>query len=300
MAQLPSTDLSGRRITNLSEWLEQRRKNYPTKARIEAKLAAEKAQKAEKNEEKAQARLEKQQQRAERLRKELAKVESSIKRKREQQDEGDEMRSYDDDSSSDTFDDGKSDDEKPETLSSRPKSGGANSSTATPKKPLPPPPTKADPSRHCKYYSTGGTCGKKGKCRFVHDEQVRNQALAERARNGGRMTIKQRLILNDQDQEDLAVLKAIQHLKELGRLDSGDSKSESPEPVSTSGAKDAGSSADVKKEQRPATLPAKPQISLPSHVPPPSSSAKNANNGTARYQGWNLNGYGNPETKSEQ
>lgn len=84
---------------------------------------------------------------------------------------------------------------------------------------LPPPPiTRADPSNHCKYYSTGGTCGKKGKCRFKHDPAVREAALQERTRNGGRMTLKQRLLLNDKDHEDMDVVKAILEMRASGRL----------------------------------------------------------------------------------
>lgn len=200
-------------------------------------------------------------------------MESSIKRKREQQDEGDEMRDYDD-SSSGTFE-SKSDDERPETLSSRQKPPPARSNPSNPA-------VKADPTRHCKYFSTGGTCGKKGKCRFVHDEQVRKQALADRAQNGGRLTIKQRLILNDQDQEDLTVLKAIMHLKDLGRLDasSDNASAGSPEMVADT---------PVSQPERH-QIPPKPQLSLPSHIPPPSMKNGGA---SARYQGWNLGGYGN-------
>jgi hypothetical protein len=40
-----------------------------------------------------------------------------------------------------------------------------------------PPPPKAKIQQHCKYYSAGGKCAKKDKCRFVHDVKVRAQAL---------------------------------------------------------------------------------------------------------------------------
>ncbi|KAI0484670.1 hypothetical protein GGR56DRAFT_35941 [Xylariaceae sp. FL0804] len=141
---------------------------------------------------------------ADRLRKRLAKVERKLeKRKRAANDEGDEMRGSVSGSSDE------SDDEKPEVQSS---SKPANTF-------LPPPPvSRADPSNHCKYYSTGGTCGKKGKCRFKHDPAVREAALQERTRNGGRMTLKQRLQLNDKDHEDMEVVKAIVEMRSNGRI----------------------------------------------------------------------------------
>jgi hypothetical protein len=138
---------------------------------------------------------------AEELRRELLKVESSIKRKREQQDEGDDMRGGDTGSLM-------NDDEGPEVMSTRQGSGNS----------VPPPPRKADPTKHCKYFSTGGTCGKRGKCRFVHDPAVREQALREREANGGRPTLMQRLIMQEKDQEDLAVVKTVKYLQDKGLL----------------------------------------------------------------------------------
>lgn len=185
----------GSRINDVATFLAERRKNYPTKARADAKKAAAQAQKKE---DKA-ASLEKE---ADKLRRQLRKVESSIKRKREQGDEGDEMRGASDDSS---------DDEPPEALSTK------ASSTTIPSRPFPSAAgKKADVTRHCKYYSTGGTCGKKGKCRFVHDPEIREAAIKEREANNGRLTIQQRLILNDKEQEDLTVLQSIQYLRQKG------------------------------------------------------------------------------------
>lgn len=160
-------------------------------------------------------KLERQQRKAEKLRLELEKAERKIKqemaggkRKREYGDEGDEDRGQvSDDSDSDSSSDlGNS---KPETMSSR-SNGHIVHARA--------PPTKAQLQRHCKYYSTGGTCGKKGKCRFVHDLDVRNQALREKELNGGKMTIAQRLILNDTAKDDLTILKSIKYLKEKGLM----------------------------------------------------------------------------------
>jgi hypothetical protein len=82
------------------------------------------------------------------------------------------------------------------------------------------PPKKEILSRQCKYFSTGGVCGKKGKCRFVHDQSVRDAALREKELNGGRMTLAQRLVQNDKEKDDLMVLKSIQYLYKRGVLNS--------------------------------------------------------------------------------
>ncbi|KAI0009484.1 hypothetical protein F4779DRAFT_366542 [Xylariaceae sp. FL0662B] len=198
-------------VTDLAAWLAERKANYPTKARIAAKKAAGVVQTTDGgNADKPAAaasttapKVDPVQEEADRLRKKLAKVEKKLeKRKRAANDEGDEMRSESSDSSSE--------DEKPEALPTGKPSTGF----------LPPPPiTRADPTNHCKYYSTGGICGKKGKCRFVHDPAVREAALQERTKNGGRMTLKQRLILNDKEQEDMEVIKTIVEMRANGRLD---------------------------------------------------------------------------------
>lgn len=243
---------------------------------------------AQKGEDKT-AELEKQ---ADKLRRQLRKVESSIKRKREQGDEGDEMRDPSENSS---------DDEKPEVMTSRKQAGSS----------APPPPAKrADVSRHCKYYSTGGTCGKKGKCRFVHDPEVREAAIKEREANNGRLTIQQRLILNDKEQEDLTVLQSIQYLRQKGMMDSSangddevntnikeeqmvkeedsDTKSAPPVPAPTSSLLPAA----------PASLPALPpkkEGSLPPRNPPPSATPtadSSSEENVKHYEGWLLQPYG--------
>lgn len=177
--------------------------SYPTKLRIELKrseLAKLQAVESQKRSTTQSSKLAQKELEAAKLRKRLEKLDSQIKRKREQHDEGDDMRDVDESSSS------SSEDEKPEI------------SSATKPASLPPAPSKADPTKHCKYYSTGGTCGKKGKCRFVHDPTVREAAIKQREANGGKLTLEQRLLLNDKEQEDLTVLKAIQHLKFVGKL----------------------------------------------------------------------------------
>ncbi|TIC94039.1 hypothetical protein CH35J_009379 [Colletotrichum higginsianum] len=178
-------------VNDVDAYIAERKKRFPTAARVKAKKSAETTQGSGN---KISADLEKEENLASKLRRQLEKVESSIKRKREQQDEGDEMR---DSPSLDI----KSEDEEPEVASSR----------VQPAPPPPPPAKKADISKHCKYYSTGGTCGKKGKCRFVHDPAVREAAMKDREANNGHLTIQQRLILNDKDQEDLTVLQSIQN-----------------------------------------------------------------------------------------
>lgn len=293
--------------TDIAAWIEQRRKNFPTQARAVARLNGlgdgDKANRTGgggggggaggKNGAPSLTALERQQQKAEKLRRQLEKVESSIKRKREQQDEGDEMRGVDGESS-DASSDSKSDDEAPEAMPIRSEA-------------MPPAPRRADHSKHCKYYSTGGTCGKKGKCRFVHDPAVRQAALQERERNGGRMTLQQRLILNDKDQEDLTIVKTLQYLKEKGIMK--DCVLEPSAAHASSNSNSVGSPAPespqlqpmpqqppeegLEQGQQTLSLPKQPPSSLLPAPPNASSSAP-----TVQYQGWNLSGFGNTGVKS--
>lgn len=205
--------------SDLQAWLAERRSRFPTKARREAaaeelRLRREQGREARKNpqvkREEGETKLERQQRKAEKLRLELEKLErnmSGAKRKRENGDEGDEDRGQVSDGNSDGSSSSDSEDSKPEAMSTR----------NQPNHRLPPPP-KAQLQRHCKYFSTGGTCGKKGKCRFVHDQEVRNQALRDKEANGGKMTLAQRLILNDTAKDDLTILKSIKYLKEKGLM----------------------------------------------------------------------------------
>ncbi|KXJ92005.1 hypothetical protein Micbo1qcDRAFT_58952 [Microdochium bolleyi] len=191
-------------IPDMAEWIAARKANYPTKARIAEKKASEDAKRAEQAAaaKAATPKVDPMQEKAEKLRRQLERVERKLeKRKREANDEGDEMRVDDEDSDSD--------DEAPETLSSKKAPNASASGNAN---------NRADPTTHCKYYATGGNCGKKDKCRFVHDPAVRASALEERNMNKGRMTLKQRLILNDKDHEDMQVVKAIVQLRADGRM----------------------------------------------------------------------------------
>lgn len=262
--------------SDVSIWIDERRRNFPTKARIETKKAAVKAQQADvakKEADEKAAQLEKEQKKAEKLREKLEKVESRIKRKREQQDEGDDVR--DGSSSSPSSDD--SDDDKPESQST--------------KQELPPPPKRADPTKHCKYYSTGGTCGKKGKCRFVHDSLVREAALREREENGGRMTLRQRLILNDKEQEDLTIVQTLKYLQDKGLISARHKAKPQPAASSPTPAPAQNHSLPPTPitEERPHGLPAIPPTVV-SGLPAPA----------VKYNGWNLSGFGNTGVKSSE
>ncbi|KAK4153944.1 hypothetical protein C8A00DRAFT_43197 [Chaetomidium leptoderma] len=249
-------------------WIAERRARFPTKSRIEARKAAAKAHNGDAHQDKSTA-LE---QRAEKLRKQLERVESSIKRKREQQDEGDDMRGVA--LSASPSSDVKSDDEKPEVMSTRQEPNN-----------VPPPPRKADPTKHCKYFSTGGTCGKRGKCRFVHDPAVREAALKERELNGGRMTLQQRLVLNDKDQEDLAIVETLKYLQDKGVI-----------TKKASGAEDSDDQFEedtvTKGELPPAPVITQAGNGLPP-IPPVTVSSDNNINNETKYSGWNLSGFGN-------
>ncbi|KAK9771846.1 hypothetical protein AB5N19_05544 [Seiridium cardinale] len=192
-------------INDLAAWLAERRAKFPTKARVRAKQEADAAKRAEAGEDQKPVPKNKDEERAEKLRRQLAKVERKLeKRKRETNDEGDEMRITQDESDSSSS----SDDEPPEMQTTKKTSSY-----------LPPPPiTRADPTAHCKYYSTGGVCGKKGKCRFVHDPEIREKALQEQAANGGRITLKQRLLRNEKEIEDLAIIQSIVSLRGTGKM----------------------------------------------------------------------------------
>lgn len=264
--------------SDISIWIDERRRNFPTKARIEAKKAAVKAHQADaakKEADEKATQLEKEQKKAEKLREKLEKVESRIKRKREQQDEGDDVR----DGSATLSSSDDSDDDKPESQST--------------KQELPPPPKRADPTKHCKYYSTGGTCGKKGKCRFVHDSLVREAALREREENGGRMTLRQRLILNDKEQEDLTIVQTLKYLQDKGLI----SASHKAKPQSqTQPAASSPTLAPAQNHSLPPT-PAKKEMphGLPAIPPTVVSGAP-----PVKYNGWNLSGFGNTGVKSSE
>jgi len=215
--------------SDLDAWLAERKSKYPTKARRDAaaeehrnrslrRADKDKSQSQEKpiKKEEGETKLERQQRKAEKLRQELLKAEKKIKdamsgskRKRETGDEGDDDRGQVSEEDSGESSGSESESSKPETMTSR---------FAAPQPPRQFAPPKAQLQRHCKYFSTGGTCGKKGKCRFVHDQEVRNQALRDKEANGGKMTLAQRLILNDTAKDDLTILKSIKYLKEKGLM----------------------------------------------------------------------------------
>ncbi|WYZ42828.1 hypothetical protein EsH8_VI_000527 [Colletotrichum jinshuiense] len=272
-------------VTDVTAYIAERKKRFPTAARVKAKKSAETTHGSG---HKFAAALEKEENLASKLRRQLEKVESSIKRKREQQDEGDEMR----DSPSIDI---KSEDDEPEVASSRIQQAP----------PPPPPAKKADISKHCKYYSTGGTCGKKGKCRFVHDPAVREAAMKDREANNGHLTIQQRLILNDKEQEDLTVLQSIQYLREKGLMRPEEKANDANGHNVSGGSQAPQSQSRQSSSSLPAahaSLPAPPMKhhnGLPPHNPPPSALSMANSGSTVRYKGWNLSGYGNSGLKSE-
>ena len=197
-----------RSIPNMEAWLAERKANYPTKKRIQDKKKAEalKSAQAEKDAENADAKVDSDEEKLGKLQAEMSKVEQRLKekRKRSANDEGDEMRTDHAHQDSASI---KSEDEAPESLTTHKPAS------------LPPPPIiRADPTSHCKYYATGGKCGKKDKCRFKHDPAVREAALQEQTRNGGRLTLKQRLMLNDKNMEDRETVEAILSLRSNGRI----------------------------------------------------------------------------------
>ncbi|POS76920.1 hypothetical protein DHEL01_v204696 [Diaporthe helianthi] len=258
------------KLSDIAAWIEERKRKFPTQNRVKAKLATSGTSKNGGAKDERTLALEKEQAKADKLRRELERVESSLKRKREQQDAGDDMRGVA--ASTSKSPSLKSEDDRPEVASVK-QDPNAN---------LPPPPKKADPTKHCKYYSTGGTCGKKGKCRFVHDPAVREAALKEREMNGGRMTLQQRLTLNDKDQEDLTIIKTLAYLKDKGLM-------EAKSASNGTGANDKTPTPSTKS-----SLPPPPANGLPPQ-PPPSVISTPA----VRYQGWNLSGFGNTGVKSD-
>ncbi|KAI1107647.1 hypothetical protein F4804DRAFT_329059 [Jackrogersella minutella] len=274
LAELFGADSPGIPDGDIGKWLAARRANFPTKARIaqkEVELLSAPAPEANDGKELVVAQVDPVEKEADRLRKRLAKLDRKIeKRKRAPNDEGDDMRS---ESSDD-----ESDDEQPEALPIDKSASGF----------LPPPPiTRADPSNHCKYYSTGGTCGKKGKCRFVHDPAVREAALQERTRNGGHMTLKQRLLLNDKDQDDMEVIKTIVGLRSNGRLhDPLTSRPQVDQQATERAGIPAVSSLPTTGGE--ANLPPNPYAHLKNRKP------KKHNDWSApsQHQGWNPPGYG--------
>lgn len=137
--------------------------------------------------------------------------------------------------------------------------------------------------------------------------------MKEREANNGQLTIQQRLILNDKDQEDLTVLQSIQYLREKGVISAADASSADGDTTSsTSNTRPQQPQPQSQQQPQPQTssLPAahaslpKPPVrrdhGLPPHTPPPSAlQVAKSGGGNTQYKGWNLNGYGNNGLKSE-
>lgn len=136
--------------------------------------------------------------------------------------------------------------------------------------------------------------------------------MKEREANNGRLTIQQRLILNDKEQEDLTVLQSIQYLRQKGIM----SEAAAASAAASSKKEDASSvkTKDEKKDNDPgpplvvsstASYKLLPAASASLPQPPPKAepspaqsqaNGKSAENGngepTKPYQGWNLQGFG--------
>lgn len=139
---------------------------------------------------------------------------------------------------------------------------------------VPPMTKKANVKDHCKYYSTGGECGKKGKCRFVHDPEVRSRALAERQANGGRMTLEHALKVHDSDRDNGGVLVSIKHLEEVGKIrkeliPSDDIKPEPPADVATPGQQNEGHHDPGHQNSSQSGDPASGSKAYSTHLPVP-------------------------------
>ena len=97
-------------------------------------------------------------------------------------------------------------------------------------------------------------------------------------------TLQQRLTLNDKDQEDLTIVKTLQYLKDKGTIaDAQPAGGETTPPISN------------KSYLPPPPVKTGGHPSLPPQ-PPPSVVGSSQ---TARYQGWNLSGFGNTGVKLE-
>ncbi|KAF4552322.1 Hypothetical protein D9617_10g073030 [Elsinoe fawcettii] len=86
-----------------------------------------------------------------------------------------------------------------------------------------PPPTKA-PKRPCHFFQAGGRCRYGRNCQFEHvrDESVQSKAPKEKRpkadKDGQKKTLYQRLIEQQQEAEDKLALQAIRYLGNLGLL----------------------------------------------------------------------------------
>lgn len=220
-----------RREAKAVEIVERRSKAAEQSARDKAKAKKDREERDSKDSKSAgESKLDKQKRKAEKLRKQLERAEQKVqdamkagmKRKRDDHDIGDDIvdqviakvtgaldSDSDSDDSSEYTSATDSDDGEPEAQTSR--HNGPVRVSQPARKPI--------LERQCKYFSTGGTCGKKGKCRFVHDQSVRDAALRDKELNGGRMTLAQRLVQNDKEKDDLTVVKSIKYLFDKGGLD---------------------------------------------------------------------------------
>jgi hypothetical protein len=100
--------------------------------------------------------------------------------------------------------------------------------------------------------------------------------------NGGRITLQQRLTLNDKEQEDLTIVETLKYLHDKGVI----ARKESGAPAS-----------DIKPEDSPAPQSQLPPVPIKHEssnglppIPPP---GVDADGHDTKYSGWNLSGFGN-------
>lgn len=120
---------------------------------------------------------------------------------------------------------------------------------------------------------------------------MRAAALREREMNGGRMTLQQRLLLNDKEQEDLTIVQTLKYLQDKGLFPkSGARPAPGSQPAITAATPTAANGslppAPVKKEAPNGLPPIPPTVVAPSQ--------------TVKYNGWNLQGFGNTGVKSPE
>jgi hypothetical protein len=107
------------------------------------------------------------------------------------------------------------------------------------------------------------------------------------------MTLQQRLLLNDKNDQDLTIVESLKYLHDKGLIP-GKGASKSLPTDKSEHAKSSASAASTSN----GTLPPKPVESHNGLPPiPPTVVAPNP---TVKYNGWNLQGFGNTGVKSPE
>ena len=115
------------------------------------------------------------------------------------------------------------------------------------------------------------------------------------------MTLQQRLILNDKDQQDLTIVKTLQYLKEKGMMEACATGVAADPSAATASASNAHSPSTVPSSTDPSYLPP-PPVKTEEHPNPTSQppASTHASSHTVHYHGWNLSGFGNTGVKSDE